>query len=115
MVLQLLFIEKMIKVLFEAVPSMAKSLNHAVKEYNQEAIRHYAHKLIPNMNLLGNKELEIEMKWIEDNALNSKMEEELKAKHLITNHLFNNTINELTQLHTFILSHDLSNHLKINA
>lgn len=109
------FIEKMVTVLNEAIPVMVDSLKNAIETYESEAIRHHSHKLIPNMNMLGNKYLEEQMKWIEDNALNPDMESEIKSRYLKINPILNTLVSELSQLHTFILNNDLSNYLKKTA
>jgi PAS domain S-box-containing protein len=109
------FIEKMVTVLNEAIPAMIDSLKNSIEKYEPEAIRHHSHKLIPNMNMLGNKYLEEQMKWIEDNALNPELEAEIKSRYLKINPVVNTLVDELTQLHTFILNNDLSNFLKKTA
>ncbi|HQF27771.1 MAG TPA: PAS domain S-box protein [Bacteroidia bacterium] len=109
------FIEKMVTVLNEAIPVMVDSLKNSIEKYDSEEIRHHSHKLIPNMNMLGNKHLEEQMKWIEDNALNPDTESEIKSRYLKINPILNTLVSELTQLHTFILNNDLSNYLKKTA
>jgi hypothetical protein len=65
--------------------------------------------------MLGNKYLEEQMKWIEDNALNPEFEAEIKSRYLKINPVVNTLVDELTQLHSFILNNDLSNFLKKTA
>jgi CheY-like chemotaxis protein len=71
------FIVKMIGILSEAIPGMINLLERAIQQEDLSMIRHHSHKLIPNMNMLGNIELETNMKWIEDNALEVGMIKEI--------------------------------------
>ena len=60
------FIVKMLKVLLESVPPTAQELEKAIASQDWISVTKFSHKLIPNMNMMGNALLEMEMKWIED-------------------------------------------------
>lgn len=62
------FIVKMLTVLIESVPPTSIELNDSIRHGNWEKVVKAAHKLIPNMNMMGNPGLEKSMKWIEDQA-----------------------------------------------
>lgn len=65
------FILKMLNVLIESVPTSAMELQKALDNNEWTIVAKAAHKLIPNMNMIGNPQLEQEMKWIEEQAGNS--------------------------------------------
>lgn len=62
------FIIKMLTVLLESVPVTASELNNAIQNNDWGHVNKAAHKLIPNMNMMGNPGLEKGMKWIEDQS-----------------------------------------------
>lgn len=109
------FIEKMISILNEAVPVMIDALNSGIEKGEPDTIRHNSHKLIPNMNMLGNKYLEEQMKQIEINALNPEKEKEIKSIYLNINPLLRTLTTELHQLNEFIKRNKLGNYLKQSA
>mgnify|MGYP000240467714 CR=1 FL=1 len=59
------FIIKMLSVLLESVPVTCQELDQAIESNTWEAVTKASHKLIPNMNMMGNPGLEKSMKWIE--------------------------------------------------
>lgn len=65
------FILKMLDVLIESVPPTAMELQKAMDNHEWTLVAKAAHKLIPNMNMIGNPQVEQDMKWIEDQAQNN--------------------------------------------
>lgn len=66
------FILKMLEVLIESVPITANELKKGLNNDDWDLVGKAAHKLIPNMNMMGNELLERQMKWIEDQAHNTR-------------------------------------------
>ncbi len=72
------FIIKMLTVLLESVPATVAELNNSILNNEWEKVTKAAHKLIPNMNMMGNPGLEKNMKWIEDQSSSSYSQEEIQ-------------------------------------
>lgn len=91
------FILKMIQVLLETVPPTIEELDKAISTNDWVSVGKYSHKLIPNMNMMGNAQLEKEMKWMEDNATNILLQNQISNKwSSIKNEVFL-TINDLAK------------------
>ncbi len=89
------FVMKMLGVITETVPVTLQELETAIETENWQQVNKSAHKLIPNMNMTGNKELETTMKWIEDLALNPEIQPFIKARWERTKPLMTNVLAEL--------------------
>ena len=60
----------MLNALVESVPPTFIELDQAIQSKDWISVNRFSHKLIPNMNMMGNHYLETEIKWMEDNAVN---------------------------------------------
>lgn len=98
------FIIKMIGILDEAIPGMINLLERAIQQEDLSMIRHHSHKLIPNMNMLGNAELETTMKWIEDNALEAGLISEINERFKKIDPLLKIVIDEVSVLNQYYQS-----------
>lgn len=66
------FILKMLNVLIDSIPITANELRTAIANEDWDLAGKAAHKLIPNMNMMGNESLERQMKWVENQANNTR-------------------------------------------
>ncbi len=74
------FILKMLNVIIETVPFAIKELEKSIFSNDWQQVNKLSHKLIPNMNMMGNIQLELEMKWIEDHALQLRHQTKIREK-----------------------------------
>ncbi len=95
------FIAKMINVLLDSVPPTTADLDKAIQSGDWISASRYSHKLIPNMNMLGNAKLEQEMKWIENNSIDISSQEEIQKKWMHIKKELNLTINDLELANRF--------------
>lgn len=64
------FMIKMLNVLMDEIPASINQLNEYSKCEEWEQVAKVVHKMIPNINMTGNTDLEKLIRWIEDNAGN---------------------------------------------
>ncbi len=76
------FMVKMIQVILDSVPETLLKLETAVQQKDPININRYAHKLIPNMNMMGNLYFEKEMRWIEDHNIEQSVHPETENRFL---------------------------------
>ena len=74
------FILKMLNVIIETVPIAVKELENSIFSNDWQQVNKLSHKLIPNMNMMGNSQLELEMRWIEDHALQLRYQTKIRDK-----------------------------------
>ena len=70
----------MLDVITESVPESILQLEKAIAENNWSEIKRTSHKMIPNMNMMGNIFIEEEIKWIENNSEDEEHQIRIKEK-----------------------------------
>lgn len=89
------FVVKMLKLLLEQTPPAVKSIGEAIQNKNFEEARSLAHKMKPNVNLLGNLELDRLILKIEKDAENSASVDSLNAMYADFRQLYDLAMTEL--------------------
>ncbi len=97
------FIVRMIQVLLESVPPTLEELDRAIETGDWISVCKSSHKLIPNMNMMGNPLLENEMKWIENNAADPEKRKNITTKWYAIKHTAWLTIHELKKVNKLYL------------
>lgn len=98
------FIINMLNAIITTVPPSIIELNNAIQKKDWISVSKYSHKLIPNMNMSGNMNLEMEMKWIENHATMEENQPEIIAKWPAIKLEVEKTMSELQQADTFYKS-----------
>jgi PAS domain S-box-containing protein len=98
------FIVKMLSAIIDTIPPTIKELNNAIQNKDWISVNKFSHKLIPNMNMSGNMNLEIEMKWIEEHATLEENQAEIIAKWPAIKLEVEQTMSELKKADTFYKS-----------
>lgn len=102
------FIVKMLKVLLETVPTTVDELNTAINNSDWVNVNKISHKLIPNMNMMGNMHLEKVMKWIEDHSKEEEFQEEIKKQWPPLKEELHLTIKDLEKANNFYINLETS-------
>ncbi|MBK9638530.1 MAG: response regulator [Bacteroidetes bacterium] len=95
------FIVKMLQAIIDTVPPTVRELNHAIQQGDWISVNKYSHKLIPNMNMSGNSNLEIQMKWIENHASDIAAQPEIIERWPLIKLEVEKTLTELKKADTF--------------
>lgn len=98
------FIINMLNAIITSVPPSINELNNAIQKKDWISVSKYSHKLIPNMNMSGNMNLEMEMKWIENQATMEENQPEIIAKWPAIKLEVEKTLSELQKADTFYKS-----------
>ncbi len=103
------FIVKMLNALVESVPPTFNELDKAIQSKDWISVNRFSHKLIPNMNMIGNPFLETEIKWMEDNAVDQKSQIAILSKWSTIKQEMQKSIEELRLVDSFYQSIETKN------
>ncbi|MBK9319451.1 MAG: response regulator [Bacteroidetes bacterium] len=103
------FIVKMLNALVESVPPTFNELDKAIQSKDWISVNRFSHKLIPNMNMIGNPFLETEIKCMEDNAVDQKSQIAILSKWSTIKQEMQKSIEELRLVDSFYQSIETKN------
>ena len=95
------FIVKMLQAIIDTIPPTVRELNIAIQQEDWISVNKFSHKLIPNMNMSGNSNLENKMKWIESHATDEDVQLEIIKKWPSIKLEVEKTVTELKKADTF--------------
>ncbi len=95
------FLVKMLQLLINQTPPAVQQIGEAIPNGDWETVRGLAHKMKPNIGLLGNQELNELILKIEKNADAKTELETLPAVFENLNHLLNPAMDEIRRAHLF--------------
>ena len=89
------FVVKMLRLLLEQTPPAVQSIGEAIGAKDFEAVRALAHKMKPNINLMGNAELDRLIQKLEKDAETSASVDSMPGLYADFRQLYNSAMDEL--------------------